>query len=199
MILIVAPLLPLLLGAKWTGVVSLVPGVALGGLIQALLRTGTPLFVAVGKPRLQFTMDAASALGVLVCIYPLSKYYGLAGLAWSYAVGTGLGLPLWWRLVKSQSGMSGREIIVAIFPTLIASAILAIIIEVPVKIFLSDHILWFFLSGLAVLSIVGTALFFILIMLMERLVPGYQPMSSMRALLKNYSNASKGPVTEVCC
>ena len=199
MILTVAPLLPVLLGAKWAGVVSLVPGVALGGLIQALLRAGTPLFVATGKPRLQFTMDAASAVGVLVCIYPLSKYYGLVGLAWSYAAGTALGLPLWWRLVKSQSGLSDRELIVSIYPTVIATAISAIIIGVPVKMFLSDHVLWFFLSGLAVLSIVGVASFLILIMVMERFVHGYQPMSSISALIKNYFNTSKGPVTEVFC
>ena len=103
MILTVAPFLPVLLGAKWAGVVSLVPGVALGGLIQALLRTGSPLFLATGKPRLQFIMDAASALGILIFIYPFSKYYGLEGLAWSYAAGTGLALPLWWRFIKRQS------------------------------------------------------------------------------------------------
>jgi len=199
MIVVVGPILPLVLGAKWAEVVNLVPGVALGGMIQAMVRTGAPLFMAQGKPRLLFAVDLVSALGVLICIYPFSKYFGLAGLAWGYAAGLTLGVPLWWRLVQSQSGLSAREIMVAIFPTLLASALLATIIEIPVKMFLSDHILWFFLSGLAILSIIGVILFLILIILMERFVPGYKPINSTLALIKNYLNTSKGPVTEAFC
>ncbi len=199
MIVVVGPIIPLVLGAKWAGVVNLIPGVALGGMIQAMLRTGAPLFMAKGKPKLLFGVDLISALGVLIFIYPFSKYFGLAGLAWAFAAGLALGIPLWWRLVKSLSGLSDREIMVAIFPTLIASAILAGVIFIPVKMILSDHILWFFLSGLSVLSIIGAILFLILIIIMERLVPGYRPVSSTLALIKTYFKTSKGPVTEVFC
>ena len=199
MIVVVAPVIPLVLGAKWAGVMNLIPGVALGGMIQAMLRTGAPLFMAKGKPKLLFAVDLTSALGILIFIYPFSKYFGLAGLAWAYAAGLALAIPLWWRLVQSQSGLCAKEIMVAIFPTLLASAILAIIIGIPVKMFLSEHILWFFLSGLSVLSIIGAILFFILIILMERLVPGYKPISSTRALIKTYRNTSKEPVAEAFC
>lgn len=199
MIVVVAPIIPLVLGDKWVGVVILIPGVALGGMIQAMLRTGAPLFMAKGKPKLLFTVDLIAALGILIFIYPFAKYFGLVGLAWAYTAGLALAIPLWWRLVKSQSGLSDREIIVAILPTLLASAIMAITIGIPVKIFLSDHILWFFLSGLALFSILGAILFLILIILMERLVPGYKPISSTLDLIRTYLNTSKGPVTEAFC
>ncbi len=199
MIVVVAPIIPMVLGAKWVGVVSLIPGVALGGMIQSMLRTGAPLFMAKGKPKLLFAVDLTSALGVLILIYPFSKYFGLVGLAWAYAAGLALAIPLWWRLVQSQSGLSAREIMVAIFPTLLASAILAMIIGIPVKMFLSDHILWFFLSGLTVLSIIGAILFVILIIIMERFVLGYKPISNTLALIKTYLNTSKRPVTETFC
>lgn len=199
MIVVVAPIIPLVLGAKWAGVVNLIPGVALGGMIQAMLRNGTPLFAAKGKPKLKFAVDLTSALGVLIFIYPFSKYFGLVGLTWAFAAGLALAIPVWWRLVQSQCGLSGKELMVAIFPTLLASGILALAIGIPVKMFLSDHILWFFLSGLAILSIIGVMLFFILIIIMERYVPGYKPINSSVALIKTYLNASKGPVTEAFC
>ena len=88
---------------------------------------------------------------------------------------------------------------VAIFPTLLASGILAIIIGIPVKMFLSGHMIWLFLSGLAILTIFGVILFFILIIIMERLVPGYKPINSTVALIKNYLNTSKGTITEAFC
>ncbi len=181
MILTVAPLLPALLGAKWQGVVSLVPGVALGGLIQALLRTGSPLFLSTGKPRLQFIMDAASALGILVCIYPLSKYYGLEGLAWSYAAGTGLGLPWWWRFIRRQSQSSRGEIAVSILPTVLASTTLGCAIFMMNRIFLTEQ----FFIGHLLFAVLGLVLFLAITLLMERLVPGYKPMGSTLALIKN--------------
>ena len=199
MIVVVAPIIPMVLGVKWVGVVSLIPGVALGGMIQAMLRTGAPLFMAKGKPKLLFAVDLISALGVLILIYPFAKYFGLVGLAWAYFAGLALGIPLWWHMVKSQSGLSNREIMVAILPTLLASAILAISVGIPAKIFLSGHILWFFFSGLAVLSMVGIILFLILTLMMERLIPEYKPISNTLALMKTYFNSSKGEVTEVFC
>jgi len=199
MIVVVAPILPLVLGAKWAEVVNLMPGLALGGMIQAMVRTGAPLFMAKGKPKLLFAVDLVAALGVLICIYPFSKYFGMAGLAWGYAAGLTLGVPLWWRLVQSQSGLSAREMSVALLPTLLASALLAMIIGIPAKLFLSDHVTWLFLSGLAILTIFGATLFFVLIIVMERLVFGYKPMTSTLALIKTYFDTPKRPVKEAFC
>lgn len=195
MIFTVAPLLPVLLGAKWAGVVSLVPGVALGGLIQALLRTGSPLFLATGKPRLQFTMDAASVLGIVVCIYPFSKYYGLEGLAWSYAAGTGLGLPLWWRFIKRQSKSSYGEIAVSILPTVLASTTLGLAIFAMNRIFLTEH----FFIGHLLFAVLGLLLFLAITLLLERLVPGYKPMGSTLTLIKNHLRRPGQPQMEGVC
>lgn len=199
MILSVTPLLPFLLGAKWGGVVSLVPGIALGGLIQALLRVGSPLFLATGKPRLQFTMDAASALGIVVFIYPFSKYYGLEGLAWSYAAGTSLALPLWWRFIKRQSQSSAREICVSILPTVLASATLGLTLFIATRVFLLGRSGWTFLVGHLVLDILGLVLFLITTLLMERLFSAYKPLGNTVALIKNHLRKSGQPEIEAVC
>ncbi|MFI5329503.1 MAG: lipopolysaccharide biosynthesis protein [Desulfobaccales bacterium] len=195
MILTVAPLLPVLLGAKWQGVVSLVPGVALGGLIQALLRTGSPLFLATGKPRLQFTMDAASALGILLFIFPFSKYFGLEGLAWSYAAGTGLGLPLWWCFIKRQSKSSTGEIAVSILPTILASSTLGLAIFTMNRILLTEQ----FFIGHLLFAVLGLLLFLGITLLLERLVPGYKPMGSTLTLIKDHLRRPGQPQMEGVC
>jgi lipopolysaccharide exporter len=184
-ILAVAPLLPFLLGAQWAGVVELVPGVALGGLIQALLRTGTPLFLATGKPRLQFSMDAVSALGIVIFIYPLGKYYGLQGLSWSYAAGMSLALPIWWRYVKMQSKLSNREIATSILPTVFASMMLSLAIIIPYYVLLVSYSHWEMIMGLATSVCIGIVLFIAVALSMRRILNSYNPIYDTINLVKN--------------
>jgi PST family polysaccharide transporter/lipopolysaccharide exporter len=197
MIVAVAPIVPFVLGAKWTEVVNLMPGIAVGGMIQAVLRTGAPLFMAKGRPKLLFAIDLISALGVLICIFPFSNYFGLVGLSWAYAAGLALAIPLWWSLVQSQSGLTTGDMIGAFLPTLMASIILGICIEIPAKLLLTDHVVWVFLCGLTVFTFFGAILFWRFIVILERLVPGYRPLSSTLTLIKGYFNTSKAPVTEM--
>jgi O-antigen/teichoic acid export membrane protein len=199
MMVTIAPLLPTILGSQWAGVVSLVPALAIGGLIQALVRTGSPLFLATGKPRLQFAMDAASAFGTVVLLFPFAKYFGLEGLAWAYAAGNALGIPVWWRFVKQQGQAANRDIMAAILPTALASAALAIIIGIPTRIFLVDHGQWSFFVALLGLTMIGVLFFLVIVLVMERLVPGYKPIGEAVALIKTYLREAKPPLVEGAC
>ena len=172
----VGPLLPLFLGPKWQGVVSLVPGLAVGGAVQALLFTGSPLFFSTGKPNREFIMDIFCALGILLCIYPMSHLFGLQGLSWSYALGICLGVPLWWRFVRQQVQVSGRDLLTCIVPSLGASVLLAGFIRIPVEIYQIPLNHWSALGWIALLGVVGSVFYLLLILLTENLVPGYQPL-----------------------
>ena len=180
----VAPVLPLFLGSKWQAVVNLAPPLAVGGALQALLRTGTPLFMATGKTRCQFAMDLASVAGIGLCIYPLSSLLGLEGLAWSYAGGIALGLPVWWRFVREQVEAKSSELVLAIVPALLGSLLLAGTVWLPAKLFHLNFSQWGALGPMAVLVLLGGAAYLAVIFIMERLMPGYQPLRASLNLLQ---------------
>lgn len=179
----IGPVLPLFLGAKWQGVVSLVPGLAVGGAVQALLYTGSPLFFSTGKPNREFIMDFFCALGILLCIYPMSHLFGLQGLSWSYGLGILLGVPLWWRFVRQQIQVSGRDLLTSIAPALIASVLLAGSIWLPLEIYQVTLTNWSALGWIALLGVMGSVFYLLLILWTESLLPGYQPLRASRALL----------------
>ncbi len=180
----VAPLLPLLLGPKWAAVATLVPGLALGGALQTLLRTAPPLLLATHRGRSQFALDLAAALGLGLCLWPLSQRFGLVGLAWAYPSGLGLALPLWFCLVRRHSQASTRELLQACTPAMFASLLLAAAV-LPV-------------TGLEPISgpagppllallfgvLCGCILYLAAILVMERRLAGYRPWGTTLALIR---------------
>lgn len=180
----VGPILPLLMGPEWQGVVSLVPGLALGGALHALIRTAPPLLLATGKPKYHFFIAMNCAGGLVLSVYPLYLLGGLQGLPWAFALGLASGLPLWWRMVRRQSQATSRELLIALGPSVLASLLLAVSIAVPMRIF---HLHLHHLGGLAwLLPLIGLGLGLYLgaILLMERLLPGYQPVQASWRLIK---------------
>jgi len=184
MIVVVGPSLPVILSPKWQGVVGLVPGLAIGGAVQALLRTAQPLVMAAGKPKYTFCLSVVTTLGIVLCIYPLSHFFGLAGLAWSYGLGISFGLPLWWRFVRQESGAGSLDLLTALLPPVLACLLMAGIVWLPVQIFSIPLYRWSSLTALALLGIVGTILYGGLIMIAQRLFPGYQPVKATLGLVK---------------
>jgi len=184
MVVAIGPALPMLLGAKWQGVVSLVPGLALGGAVQTLLRTGGPLFMATGRPRCFFGLDLASSLGIVLCIYPLSRLLGLEGLAWSYAVGVSFGIPIWWGFVRRQSRAKPSELLVSLAPALLAGLLLAATIWFPCQIFHLDLSKWSSLGWLTMLVMIGSLVYGTFILLAERCLSDYQPIRASIKLIQ---------------
>lgn len=180
----VGPMLPLIMGPKWQGIVSLVPGLALGGALQALNRTAPPLLMATGKPKYHFLITMNCAAGLALSVYPLYRLGGLAGLPWAYALGFASGLPLWWRLVRRQSQASSRDLVIALGPSVLASLLLAASIEVPMRIFHLQPTHWGALAWLLPLGAVGTMLYLVTILAVERHVPSYQPVQGSWGLIK---------------
>jgi O-antigen/teichoic acid export membrane protein len=175
--MVLGPLLPLVLGSQWQGVVPLVQVLAIGGAIHAILRTGPPLFMARGRPDCQFFMDLSSTLGVGLLIFPLSRMFGLEGLAWAYSLGILLGAPVWWRLVRQHSRMSSRELVVSLSPPLLAAILMGSIIWLPLHLWTQTAWGWCFFGAMSLAGYVS------LIILGERYVPDYQPISSLVNLI----------------
>jgi lipopolysaccharide exporter len=186
------PVLTLLLGPQWLGVAGLVPWLALGGALQALLRTGSPLFLASGQPKLQFAMDLASTLGILLLVYPLSHFFGLKGLAAAYAGGISLGLPLWWAYVRQQLGAKSRDLALSLVPALLGSLLLGGIILIPWKIWQLTLSKWPDLGWLLLLGLVGSIFYLIFIYLAERGSVAYRPIRATLNLVQVFWQRENG-------
>jgi O-antigen/teichoic acid export membrane protein len=184
MVVVVGPILPLFLGPKWQGVVALVPGLALGGAVQAWLRTGAPLFMATARPSYLFAMDLASSAGIIFMIYPMSRFFGLEGLAWAYAGGIAWGIPVWWRSVRRQASPSSRELLVSLIPAVLASLVLAGVVWLPCRFFGFNLSQWSSLGPLAALALLGGAAYLAFIILAERIIPDYEPLRASLDLMK---------------
>jgi lipopolysaccharide exporter len=178
------PIIFLIMGPKWEGVVPLVPGLALGGALQALTRTAPPLLMATGKPKYHFLITLNCAAGMALSVYPLYRLGGIAGLPWAYALGFASGLPLWWRLVRRQSQASSRDLVIALGPAVLGSLILAIGIELPMRFFQLQLTHWGALAWLVPLGIVGVGLYLSALLAGERFLPSYQPVRGSWGLIK---------------
>ena len=180
----IGPILPLLLGPKWQDMVNLMAGLALGGAVQALLRTGSPLFMATGRPSCQFAMDMASSGGIMLCLWPFSRLMGLPGLAWAYALGICFGLPVWWRFVRSRGHLTSYELFISIAPAVLASALLAAGISMPSKMLHLQFNTFASLPWLLGLTVFGISVYLGVILLAEKMVQGYQPLQVSWNLIK---------------
>lgn len=174
---ILAPLLPRVLGSQWQGVVPLAQVLSLGGAVQALLRTGPPLFLAAGRPEWQFYMDLTAAAGVGLLLLPLSRAFGLEGLTWAYALGIMAGLPVWWRLIRRQCGLSARQLLVSLIPSLAAAILMGLGLGLGLR--LGPATFWGSLGA----GTLGAAGYLGLLILGEKLWPDFKPLSSLLNLI----------------
>lgn len=181
-----APILPLILGSQWAEVRHLIPGLAVGGALQTLLRTAPPLFLATNRGRSQFTLDLAAALGILFCLWPLSLRFGLPGLAWAYPLGLGLALPLWWRLVRRHSRASARDLLRACTPAILGSLLMASVMLLIRSCYPPSQLAGPFLLALLIGVLCGCGLYFAAILTMERRLVGYQPWRTTVSLLRQF-------------
>lgn len=116
------------LGAKWLDAAPLLPVIAVAGLLAALQRTGTPLFLATGWPKAQFLMDGAGAAVVAALLYPLGRAFGPWGLGLVAALGGVAGLAVCCWGVRRWLGCGAAELGRALLPQLCgAAAMLAIL------------------------------------------------------------------------
>jgi lipopolysaccharide exporter len=85
------------LGEKWTPMVIGLQILAVSGLIRAIAATGGPLFNAVSRPHLDFWMNLMRVGVMAVTVFPLTKYWGLAGTSLAVLLGILASIPIWWR------------------------------------------------------------------------------------------------------
>jgi len=118
----------LFLGKAWTPMVPALRILTVSGLIRSVLAVGGPLFKGVGRPELDFWMNALRLGSMALLIYPLTKYYGLEGTAIAVAFGSFVALPIWWFASQRITRAGYRAILWSFLPSVAGTAIMCVVI-----------------------------------------------------------------------
>lgn len=114
------------IGAKWAPVIPLVRILAVAGLVRAVAALAGPLFLAAGRPELDFRMNLPRLVVLAVSIYPLTATHGLAGACFAVLLGTLCCIPTWISGVREITGLSLAQFLSDNLLAIVASALLAI-------------------------------------------------------------------------
>jgi O-antigen/teichoic acid export membrane protein len=112
----------LFLGEAWTPMVPALQILAVSGLIRSVVAIGGSLFKGVGRPELDFWMNAARLGAMALLIYPLTKRYGLEGTAIAVVFGGFVALPIWWITSQSITRAGYRAFLWSFLPSAVGTA-----------------------------------------------------------------------------
>lgn len=111
-----------LLGQGWRGAVLPLRMLAALGFLRAVSGCAWGLFVGTGHPRVRFRANLARLAVIVVSVYPLTRWYGLAGTCLSVLLGVAATLPVW-ALVRSTAGVRWLDILERILPGMVLGAL----------------------------------------------------------------------------
>jgi lipopolysaccharide exporter len=75
-----------ILGHNWMPLVPALKVLCIFGLLSSLAGTTTPIFQAMGKPKIIFFVMLTKFIFILLLIYPLTSRYGIVGTAWAVTI-----------------------------------------------------------------------------------------------------------------
>lgn len=173
-------LLVLILGEKWNQAAALVPVIAVAGGVMAMLRTASPLYLAIGRPHHQFAMDLVQTAVMLCLLYPLGNRFGIIGLPFATLAGAVSAIPIWWFCVRSATDCTFREVGAVLLPPFVGVIVIILVFQFgQLPVFPANGavlaIVWQF--TLIFLAMTGFAF---MVWVMQRILPGYEPLTDLR-------------------
>jgi O-antigen/teichoic acid export membrane protein len=175
----------LILGEQWTEAAPLIPVIAFAAGLRALLRTGSPLYLGTGRPRIQFFLDLAQSTIMLATLYPLARLFGLVGLAYAMLFGSLSAVPIWYWGVRRATHCGFRDLGGMILPAVLGAGVASLILFVGRLPFTSEagwllEVAWqMVLIGIAALGYLGVIAVF------QRAFPNYSPLAELHRFWRN--------------
>jgi O-antigen/teichoic acid export membrane protein len=91
-VIVMAPeFVSVVLGEKWLSAVPAIQVLAVAGALNSLTGAGSSLFMGSGRPRLNFNTTLLRVIVLLAVVWPLTHWYGIAGVSYSTLVATAAG------------------------------------------------------------------------------------------------------------
>lgn len=152
------------MGKKWLPMVPVLQVLALAGLFRSIAATASPVFYAVGKPKLDTIWQIARLLIMAILLYPFVKLWGITGSASAVVVSVFVTLLGFCYLVINITHCDTRMFIVPVILPLISSLSTAVLVIVTKTIMPQIGIIQFLLL---VIETIGV--YFLTIYLLQRL------------------------------
>ena len=99
-------IIALVLGQKWASAATLLPLLALFGMIRAMASYTNTLYLSVGKQEYVFIVTLVSIVGLLLPIVSLIDLYGMMGAVYSVLIGSSVTMPLYlyfvWKIFRND-------------------------------------------------------------------------------------------------
>lgn len=120
----------LFLSEKWMDMLFTLQILAIAGFIRSLIATSGPLFVAMGRPNLDFWMNFVRVVVMASSIYPLTRCFGMEGTALSVFLGLSVTMLFWWWFSFKLVGIPNLKLIIDILPSILGTIIVALVIVI---------------------------------------------------------------------
>jgi len=178
------PLLAMILGVQWLEAVSLVPAIVIAGGTQALLRTGSSLYLGTGYPRSQFFIDLVQASAMASLLFPFARLFGLFGLPYAMIGGAICSIPVWWLGIRRCTNCSMKYVFTVFIPPGLGVVTIIILFFIGQTAGISKtdsflNILWHLtLIGITALGYLKT------IDVSQRIIPNYSPLADLKRLFR---------------
>lgn len=127
------PLILLVLGAKWSGVVPLLQVLAFSGILVALGSNNGVACIASGKPELNTWMQGTRCVVLVALIAVLGPLHGTMGVAWAELLGAAAGYVLSCWLGLRCVGVGWLEVLGRSWRALVVTAVGAIALRVAMS------------------------------------------------------------------
>lgn len=141
-----------LYGAKWAAAAVPLQILAIFGCFQALWMLNGYLYNAIGKPYIDFYMNASRLVLVLGMLYPLTVSYGLAGASLAVAMPMAVQFVVGVYLSRRVIGVPVVATVRPVGVALAQGAVLAVVLVAAKSVVVSDSV-----PGLVLLILLGTS------------------------------------------
>ena len=106
---IVPQIFVVILGEKWSAIISVLPILSLLGFVKALSSTSSALLLSEVKQKYAMVITFVTISGMLATLVPLIQHYGIVGAAMAALIGSVIALPFSfyfvWQLLRKDAQM----------------------------------------------------------------------------------------------
>lgn len=180
-IVVLAPLfVRIFMGEKWQPVILPLRILAVAGLFRSLASTGGALFNAIGKPRIDFSLNVVRLTVIVITIYPLTLLWQIPGTSLSVLLGIAAACLVWWRASVRETGISRAAFAAVLLPPAVATCLMGAVMTIFLRAVASsfNRVAVFFSS-----IILGALVYFGVIFLCEKKT-GYGGLDSLLFIFK---------------
>lgn len=124
------PLVLVVLGPEWAVVGDVLPYLAMAGSLQALTSTGSALFLALGKPRLDLILNVSRTVVTFSLMLPLIRDFGLVGAGMATVAAYTLVIPPFLWFAQRLTRVSWRAVAAAIMPGVVLAGAIALVMSI---------------------------------------------------------------------